>query len=535
MAIDYKYGVTDMFENKMQTFGILPHEVSISSKVIDMCLLRETKAKYVLRSIVKDNSIEQREKLLGARVFSVVGTHSNVIAVDFSAEYPSIIEAFNISPETYRGYVEQSELCNYYHIHYFDSKCMDRPFDAYFCKDDKGIIPTMIKKWKALRKVYKGKMEDAIAKCELENVIRKWERSQYNTKRNTNAIYGWMGFEGSRLYNENCTQATAILGRIASEVFIDSLPELDVGYGKGYKLVVSDTDSCYVLGHGKSKDELFDEGTKIRSAMTEIVNKKLREIRVGSREDEVILDLGFQGIYEWLLVTASKNYAYLTLYDEKRGWVQDFDIAFGIKGISAIRSDTSKIEKECVRTILIMLAKKVSLDDIECYIQSIKTKFDGREYLLLDLAYPAQLKNRLMWSKKSGWIGVGYKVATAMLKAVVYSNTHLETEYSLGDKPRRLPVKLPRMKTLHGQLSLDRVTTYPSFFEYKGTVNVKGKRVKGKTWRVTDIAFSEGVVLPKYILEHVDYDAIWVRLEKKLRRILDIAVNGRDTRYKEVN
>jgi DNA polymerase elongation subunit (family B) len=249
LALDQKYEVVATYEDKQTEFGTLPSEVLTANRVIDTELLRMCHGEVILKTIQTDKTEKGEGKLLGARVVEPKpDEYEWAFQFDFSGEYPNLIQGFNISPETYVEYSKVKDFKKVFHVHYTDPKRGDMHFC--FLKQPMGLLPRLIKRFKDKRAEYKKEQEKAIAAGEPEHVIKMWDRRQYNVKKNTNAIYGVMDYPKFRLHRSECTQATAVLGRISAECEYEYLPEADVGYGKGYTLRYGDTDSFFVSANG---------------------------------------------------------------------------------------------------------------------------------------------------------------------------------------------------------------------------------------------------------------------------------------------
>jgi DNA polymerase elongation subunit (family B) len=519
LALDQKYEVVATYEDKQTEFGTLPSEVLTANRVIDTELLRMCHGEVILKTIQTDKTEKGEGKLLGARVVEPKpGEYEWAFQFDFSGEYPNLIQGFNISPETYVEYSKVKDFKKVFHVHYTDPKRGDMHFC--FLKQPMGLLPRLIKRFKDKRAEYKKEQEKAIAAGEPEHVIKMWDRRQYNVKKNTNAIYGVMDYPKFRLHRSECTQATAVLGRISAECEYEYLPEADVGYGKGYQLLYGDTDSFFVLAHSRNKDDLLEEGKKLR----ELLNDHLSEYFSKTYGiPKAPAELGFKAIYSWIMFIGKKNYAAEYIWDEKRGWKTGLDI----KGIASVRSDASRVEKAALETLIGMLPPSKNNNDeiLEAYIAGVLKDFDDRKYSPMDLAYPAQLKKPLKKNNKGEWIvnAILKKSVQAHYKAAIYSNYFLNTEYLQGDKPRRLPVKFPKLKTAKGQQTLAKTSAYPTEFIYRGKIrNKDGDIITDKVYEVKDISITEDMHIPAFFVANIDYDRIRERLEKKLRVVMCI-------------
>jgi len=423
-----------------------------------------------------------------------------------------------------------------------------------FVKSPTGLLPRLIQRFKDKRAEYKREQEKVIALSKelektrnglkeveekvllLEAKIKMWDRRQYNVKKNTNAIYGVMDYPKFRLHRAECTQATAVLGRISAECEYEFLPYViyekteegriqfriasEIIEGAGYKLLYGDTDSFFVLAKSRNKDDLLEEGKKLR----ELLNDHLSEYFSKTYGiPKAPAELGFKAIYSWIMFIGKKNYAAEYIWDEKRGWKTGLDI----KGIASVRSDASRVEKAALETLIGMLPPSKNNNDeiLEAYIAGVLKDFDDHKYSPMDMAYPAQLKKPLKKNNKGEWIinQVQKLSVKAHYKSAIYSNYFLNTEYLQGDKPRRLPVKFPKLKTAKGQQTLAKTSAFPTEFTYRGKIKKKdGSIITDKVYEVTDISITEDMTIPAFFLANIDYQRIRDRLEQKLRIIMCI-------------
>jgi DNA polymerase elongation subunit (family B) len=508
LALDNKYGITDTYEDLQSEFGLLPQEVLVSNRIIDTALMRMVNGKIALKTTQFEKG-EKEEKLLGARVVEPEpDEYKNVVQFDFGAEYPSIIEGFNISPETYR---EKEPAEPHYRIYYHDEARGDMYF--YFIKDPVGLLPQLIKFFKAKRKEYNDEMSLAIANKEPAHVVKKWERRQYNVKKKTNGIYGVMDYPKFRLHRSECTQAVAIVGRISIEELSKFLKSI------GYTLLYGDTDSIFVLLHTTNPDEQLEEGKMLQKKLNEYLSEYFTRV-YGVQKAPA--DLGFKKIYNKIMFVGKKNYAGRSIWDEKKGWRVELDI----KGIASVRSDASKLERAALEKLITMVLNDDADEIINTYVELVLKDFQDRKYNYMEISYPAQLKKTLKKDKKGDWLSAHKSTMPSHVKAAIYSNMYLNTDYATGDKPRRLSVKFPKLKTKAGQKTLELSTTFPTSWVYKGKLTSKRKGLthvrENVEFKVTDISVVEDMRIPDFFLANIDYDRIGKRLKAKLMSIVDI-------------
>ncbi len=501
-ALNDKYGVIETFDELRKEFGLLFHESFVRNRVIDTALMRMVQGKVVLSTATYDKVDE--EKLLGAIVIKPKkGDHYNVIQLDISRGYPTHIQGFNISPETYRE--KRTKDCYAVVYDWVDEKTKEpKHFEAYFDRVEMGLLPRLIKFFNDRRTFYQKEMEKAIAAKAPDSEVKKWERRQYNVKKTTNAIYGVMDYPKFRLHRKECTQATAIIGRIIIEELVKFLASI------GYEMLYGDTDSTFVKVHATEPEAMQKEGAELQR----IVNEHLDQFFKEKFNVTTHASIGFKAVYKKIKFLAPKMYGGKWIWDEKKGWKTGYEF----KGISSVRSDASNLEKKAVKQVF-MYELDDEIEKIEPFKADIVANLRAHKYSPLDISYPSQIKKRIWFERSKGYWKTDYAFLDtrhalkfpAAARAVIYSNMYMNTDYATGDKPRRLPVK-PQLGIDVGQQSLfvDKpIQTYPTQWVYRGKT---GGIQEDLIIKVRDIVIVEDFIIPEFFMKCID----WARIEKRL-------------------
>jgi DNA polymerase I len=511
--LDQKYGLIETYNELRKEFGLLFHEAFVRNRVIDTALLRMTLGKVVLSTI--NYSEEAPEKLLGAVVIEPkVGKHNWVIELDVSRGYPTHIQGFNIGPETYRE--KPTDDCYSVSYNWVDSKTKEsKHFEAHFDKKVMSILSALIKFFNDKRSYYQVEMQKVIDSKASESDVKRWERRQYNVKKTTNAIYGVMDFPKFRLHRKECTQATAIIGRIVIEELQRFLKSI------GYEMLYGDTDSTFVKAKGITGcvDELVQEGQWLQKVCNDHLDQFFKE-KYGVTTHA---GLGFKAVFSRIKFFARKMYAGKWVWDEKKGFKEGYEF----KGIASVRSDASTIEKESMKELIKMDLEDKPKEEIEKYKQSVILDVRERRVSPIQVAYPAQVKKRLwfdkvkqLWRTEYAFLNKrGFVSFAAHARAIIYCNMYLNTDYGTGDKPRRLPVKLPKDVSPDQQtLFKETVSTFPTKWYYRGRT---GGIKEDLMIPVKDIVITEDYVIPKFFVDHIDWQRIEKRLANKLNSVTE--------------
>lgn len=161
------------------------------------------------------------EQYEGAYVFDPkVGYHRNVAAFDFKSLYPSMIRAFNISPETIikagdRDKFDPSDVCT---IPTFEVEGEDGPEErggSTFRRDREGYISQMFVQTLERRKKYTDLQKvrlDEVGTTD-DDLYRLYNRLAYSFKRLGLSFYGDLGNARSRYYDTELAQSITLAGQ----------------------------------------------------------------------------------------------------------------------------------------------------------------------------------------------------------------------------------------------------------------------------------------------------------------------------------
>ncbi len=172
---------------------------------------------------------EERRFLGGYVWLKSPGIYENVAYLDFKSMYPSIMILHNISPET----VEPRE-----------GFCAVQEVSAEgvvkrVCSDRRGLFAEIASDLMERRARVRREMEKLPPEAAER---RRLDAIQKAIKVVTNAMYGYMGWEGASLRNVHAAALTAALGRQYIKRVVDMLQ------GRGLEVIYVDTDGVQVTG-----------------------------------------------------------------------------------------------------------------------------------------------------------------------------------------------------------------------------------------------------------------------------------------------
>ncbi|WGI18170.1 DNA-directed DNA polymerase [Methanonatronarchaeum sp. AMET-Sl] len=155
------------------------------------------------------------------------GLHENVISLDFSSMYPSLMISYNISPDTYIP-PDQTEKHQDYH------KAPE--VEHRFRKDREGFFTEILEELLNHRAKIKKEIKNAKTKEETKS-LKVREKA---IKTLTNSFYGYTGWGAARWYKKECAEATTAWGREMINQAIQTAQK------KNLKVIYGDTDSIFI-------------------------------------------------------------------------------------------------------------------------------------------------------------------------------------------------------------------------------------------------------------------------------------------------
>ncbi len=285
-------------------------------------------------------SLRMKHTFQGAFVKTPLsGLHKNIAVVDFRSFHISLIITYNISPETIdvSGVPEEKTTLI---------------LGQHVSKTPKGFVPTLLESLLDIRIQIKNKQKEYKKGTKEYNQLYA---KQYAFKILLASTYGYMGFSGARWYCKDCLTIMYHLVRTKIQETIKMFED------KGYVVIYSDTDSCFLK---------YEDEDKLRLDLQE-VNDAL-PISM-SLELEDLFSTGIFVLARSEKIAAKKKYALM----DKTGNLK-------VKGFELVRRDWCPLVKETQRKVLelvlaqenpkeaILFAKQVLLDLKEKKIQNNK-------------------------------------------------------------------------------------------------------------------------------------------------------------------
>jgi len=305
------------------------------------------------------NSVDLLKADRGGHIFEPrVGLHEDVVKMDFASMYPSIIDKYNLSPET------------------LDCDCenfREVPDVGYkVCKKRRGIIPKVVKPLIERRQKYKA-LEDKNNLFKKRAKVLKWLLV---------TCFGYTGYKKARFNSIKVHESITAYGREILLKAAEIAQELD------FEVIHGIVDSLWLKG---------DEA-KIKTLQNKV-------------EEKTKLDLEKEGVYDWIVFVESRT-----------GEVGALNHYFGVfagelevKGLYLKRSDTPVYFKRTQKEILERLKESMGEEEVGCIIAEmikiVKKKLVNLKTRKVD---PEELYFRKTASK----IAKDYEHATEMKSAL---------------------------------------------------------------------------------------------------------------------
>ncbi|MEE9506746.1 MAG: DNA polymerase domain-containing protein, partial [Thermoplasmata archaeon] len=241
-----------------------------------------------------------------------VGLHENVLEIDFTSLYPSIMVRFNISPETVL-----CECCP-------DSNHRVPEIGYHVCEKRTGLIPRVLSPVIRRRMVFKRlAKEKGEERAKEKSDILKWLLV---------CSFGYTGYRNARYGKIECHESITAYGR---EILLKSA---EIADQHGFEVLHGIVDSLWLRGEG-------DE-------------QKLIEHISG----HIGIPVEREGVYKWIVFLPCKTFD-VGAMNRYYGMFEDGKMK--IRGIEARRHDTCELVKRAQMEMLDVFAKAESVKEFK--------------------------------------------------------------------------------------------------------------------------------------------------------------------------
>ncbi|MFW6083158.1 MAG: DNA polymerase domain-containing protein [Thermoplasmatota archaeon] len=236
------------------------------------------------------------------------GVHEDVIKLDFASMYPTIIDKYNLSPETLNC------DCGNYHV---------VPELGYkVCEDKRGLIPKVIAPIIRRRQAYK-EMADKEDIYRKRADVLKWILV---------TSFGYTGYKKARF---SCIEVHESVTAYGREILLKAA---DIAQDMGFRVMHGIVDSLWLKGGESKVDDLIE---------------KVRE------ETKVTLEK--EGMYDWVVFLPNKSDGVGAL----NRYYGTLDGELEVRGIHLRRNDTPDFFSEIQENILEIMEEAETVKEIE--------------------------------------------------------------------------------------------------------------------------------------------------------------------------
>lgn len=331
-----------------------PNDWNISTKVDQLLLKKGFKEGFHFPT--RFWSPSRPEQYEGAYVFPPeVGMHRNVAAFDFKSLYPSMVRAFNISPETIvkaenRHKHPPESLCHIPEIDLEKEDGLVHKGGTTFTKAREGYISQMFIRTLERRKKYTDLQHTRLQAVGTtqDDLYLLYYRLAYSFKRLGLSFYGDMGNSRSRFYDTELAESITLAGQFFIKVTSQYAVE------NGFNPLYGDTDSIYIQLAPTDQQweteearvqELNDIGNRFVDYCQERYEVILKECNCNMDWNTVLLE--FEDIFDRIFFVKKKRYAGRML-SHKGGKTDHVEV----KGLEVMRSDCSGMTRKLQKRVL---------------------------------------------------------------------------------------------------------------------------------------------------------------------------------------
>jgi DNA polymerase I len=262
------------------------------------------------------------------------GMHGDIAVLDFKSMYPSLMIAYNISPDTYVPPKEPAPKSGVYEA---------PEVGHHFRKEPAGFYKEVLSYLISVRDEIRSRMK-ALPPESVE--YRVFDARQKAVKVITNASYGYAGWTGARWYAKPVAEAAAAWGR---HTILNSIRMAEEA---GLRVVYGDTDSIFLNNDVEKIEEL---------------SKKIKkELGLEIKPDKVYVRIFF--------TEAKKRYAGLLP-----------DGRLDIVGLEVVRGDWANIAKTVQGKVLEIVLKEQSPEKAAEFVQQFVSELRQKRVSFRDL------------------------------------------------------------------------------------------------------------------------------------------------------
>jgi DNA polymerase elongation subunit (family B) len=468
LAYDAKVNYQDTFTT-VKIWDVIIHNYLLDQFIVVPFSSRGGHDRAIIGGYVKD---------------TIPGLYRWVVSFDFASLYPSLIQQYNISPDTFVDRLDDISpdtiLRNQHQWALEDSKQRDLTLCSIgtrFRRDRTGFLSELMARKYADRAAYKKEMIAWERKLETvegqikaegetlallaekklcENNVAKFRNFQQVVKIQLNSAFGALANPGFRYFASDLAESITASGQMTTQFAERKLNEYlnKACNTSGIDYVIAaDTDSNYVsfdtvvkkfCKPGMSEQEITRWLDRlVQEAIQPYLEKCFSELcgLVNAHRDGVIV-MKRENIGDVSIFIAKKRYI-MNVYN-KEGVTYD-EPKLKVVGIEAVRSSTPVMVKDYIKEAL-KLVVKGKQTELHQYIAECRAEFTGG--IFGDVAKPSSVKGLKEYGTRDGLYtkGTPIHVRGSLLYNSLLASNDLSNKYPViqdGDKIKFAYLRMP--------------------------------------------------------------------------------------------
>lgn len=260
------------------------------------------------------------------------GAHENVGELDFASMYPSLMDRYNISPETVNC------ACCRPGLHVPEIR-------AHTCLRRRGLVPDTIAPILVKRRLLKERQKVA-TEPEARELFRK---RQTALKWLLVVCFGFLGYRNARFGRIEAHEAVTAWGREKL------LSAKEIAEREGFAFLHGLTDAIWVKKEGAAEDDYLRLSERITA--------------------ETGMPIALEGVYKWLAFLPSKRNRSVAVPNRFAGAFANGEIK--VRGIALRRSDTPPWVAALQRELLERMAKAGGLSELRAMLPELRERVES--------------------------------------------------------------------------------------------------------------------------------------------------------------
>ncbi len=386
-----------------------------------------------------------------------VGSHDWFTSFDLNSLYPNIIVQYNMSPETVMdGFFGDVNVDKFLDgsINVGDTSYSVAPTGVRFTHEREGVIPTIIKKYYAERRLVKNEMlrleqeNQNNPTKELEYKITSLNNQQMAIKILMNSLYGALGNKYFRYFDQRVAESITLAGQLAikwAERAVNDEMQTILKTDEDY-VVAIDTDSVYIrmgalVDQFNPKDPVKFLDKICADHFEKVLVKSYDSMAKVTGAYDNRMEMGREVIASRGIWTAKKRYI-LNVHNNEG--VQYKTPKLKMMGIEAIKSSTPQVVRDAFKDAFHVIINGTETET-QKFISNFKTRFKTMNPE--DISFPRGMSNVDKWTDRTTKFkkGTPIHVRGAIIYNLAVKENNLTKRYEMVKNGEKIKFSYLRM------------------------------------------------------------------------------------------